>query len=104
MMKKNKNRRILYGHHNLRELSERALRNLDGAMDKAHDVAVMRYVLLQFVNWFKTDFKKLPLFEKNPFIDDWCNGITRMIYDYMSDITKKQEGKIRTRYETGVIG
>ena len=45
MKKKNKNRRILYGYHNLRELSERALRNLDGAMDNAHDVAVMRYVL-----------------------------------------------------------
>lgn len=58
MKKKNKNRRILYGYHNLRELSERALRNLDGAMDNAHDVAVMRYVLLQFTNWFKTDFKK----------------------------------------------
>lgn len=45
MKKKNKNRRILYGYHNLRELSERALRNLDGAMDNAQDVAVMRYVL-----------------------------------------------------------
>ena len=43
-MKKNKNRRILYEYHNLSELSERALRNLDGAMDNAHDVAVMRYV------------------------------------------------------------
>lgn len=93
MKKKNKNRRILYGYHNLRELSERALRNLDGAMDNAHDVAVMRYVLLQFANWFKTDFEKLPLFEKNPFVDDWCNKMTRYIYDHMSDITKKQESK-----------
>lgn len=93
MKKKNKNKRILYGYHNLRELSERALRNLDGAMDNAHDVAVMRYVLLQFTNWFKTDFKKLPLFESDPFVDDWCNGIAREIYRYMSDITKKQEGK-----------
>ena len=93
MKKKNKNKRILYGYHNLRELSERALRNLDGAMDNAQDVAVMRYVLLQFVNWFKTDFKELPLIEKDPFVDVWCNGMTRMIYDYMSDITKKQEGK-----------
>lgn len=93
MKKKNKNRQILYGYHNLRELSERALRNLDGAMDNAQDVAVMRYVLLQFVNWFKTGFKELPLIEKDPFVDDWCNGVTRMIYDYMSDITKKQECK-----------
>ena len=93
MMKKNKNRRILYGHHNLRELSERALRNLDGVMDNAQDVAVMRYVLLQFSNWFMSDFKELPLLQADPFVDDWSNDMTRMIYDYMSDITKKQEGK-----------
>ena len=92
-MKKNKNRRILYEYQNLRELSERALRNLDGAMDNAHDVAVMRYVLLQFYNWFKSDFKELPLLQADSFVDDWCNGMTRMIYDYMSDITKKQVGK-----------
>ena len=93
MKKKNKNRRILYGYHNLRELSERALLNLDGAMDNAHDVAVMRYVLLQFYNWFKTGFKELPLIEKDPFVDDWCNGMTGAIYEYMSDVTKKQECK-----------
>ena len=92
-MKKNKNRRILYEYQNLRELSERALRNLDGAMDNAQDVAVMRYVLLQFYNWFKSDFKELPLLQLDPFVDDWCNGMMGMIYDYMSDITKKQEGK-----------
>ena len=90
-MKKNKNRRILYEYQNLRELSERALRNLDGAMDNAHDVAVMRYVLLQFYNWFKSDFKELPLLQLDPFVDDWCNGMTRYIYDRMADITKKKE-------------
>ena len=90
-MKKNKNRRILYEYQNLRELSERALRNLDGAMDNAHDVAVMRYVLLQFYNWFKSDFKELPLLQADPFVDDWCNGMTRYIYDRMADITKKKE-------------
>lgn len=95
MKKKNKNRRILYGYHNLRELSERALRNLDGAMDNAQDVAVMRYVLLQFVNWFKTDFKELPLFSKDPFTDDACNGFARLIAKYMVDITKdKNKGKV----------
>lgn len=91
MKKKNKNRRILYGYHNLRELSERALRNLDGAMDNAHDVAVMRYVLLQFANWFRTDFKKLPLIEKDPFVDDLCNCMVATIYNYMSYITNKKE-------------
>ena len=64
---------------------------LTRAMDNASDVAVMRYVLLQFVNWFKSDFKELPLLQADPFVDDWCNGMTRMIYDYMSDITKKKE-------------
>ena len=97
MKKKNKNRRMLYGYHNLRELSERALRNLDGAMNNAHDVAVMRYVLLQFSNWFKSDFKELPLLQADPFVDDWCNGMTRMIYDYMSDITKKKEETNKTK-------
>ena len=63
------------------------------AMDNASDVAVMRYVLLQFYNWFKTGFKELPLIEKDPFVDDWCNGMTGAIYEYMSDVTKKQECK-----------
>lgn len=90
MKKKNKNRRILYGYHNLRELSERALRNLDKSIDNAQDVAVMRYVLLQFANWFRTDFKKLPLFEADPFMDDFCNCFTQQIFDYMRDITKEK--------------
>lgn len=90
MKKKNKNRRILYGYHNLRELSERALRNLDGAMDNAHDVAVMRYVLLQFYNWFKTGYKELPLFEKNAFADDTCNCFAQHIFNNMRDITKEK--------------
>lgn len=64
---------------------------LTRAMDNAADVATMRNVLLQFFNWFKTDFKELPLLQADPFVDDFCNGITRIIYDYMSDITKKQE-------------
>lgn len=81
---------MLYGYHNLRELSERALRNLDGAMDNAHDVAVMHYVLLQFDNWFQTDFKKLPLFEKDPFTDCTCNLFVQSIFNYMKNITKEK--------------
>lgn len=81
---------MLYGYHNLRELSERALRNLDGAMDNAHDVAVMRYVLLQFDNWFRTDFKKLPLFEKGPFTDCTCNLFVQSIFNCMKNITKEK--------------
>ena len=64
---------------------------LTRAMDNAADVATMRHVLLQFYNWFKSDFKELPLLQADPFVDDWCNGMTRMIYDYMSNITKKKE-------------
>lgn len=93
MKKKNKNRRILYGYHNLRELSERALRNLDGAMDNAHDVAVMHYVLLQFYNWFKTGYKELPLFERRAFADDTCNCFAQLISDYMRDITEEKNKK-----------
>lgn len=90
-----KNRQILYGYSNLRELSERALRNLDKSIDNAQDVAVMRYVLLQFLNWFKTDFKELPLFAEDPFTDNACNCFARLIIDYMIDITKdKNKGKV----------
>lgn len=64
---------------------------LTRAMDNAADLATMRHVLLQFYKWFKSDFKELPLLQADPFVDDFCNGITRIIYDYMSDITKKQE-------------
>ena len=70
---------------------------LTRAMDNAADVATMRYVLLQFSNWFKSDFKELPLLQADPFVDDWCNGMTRMIYDYMSDITKKKEETNKTK-------
>ena len=70
---------------------------LTRAMDNAADVATMRHVLLQFFKWFKSDFKELPLLQADPFVDDWCNGMTRIIYEYMSDITKKQEGKNKTK-------
>lgn len=93
MKKKNKNRRILYGYHNLRELSERALRNLDNSMDNAQDVATMRHVLLQFVNWFKTGYEELPLFVKNPFTDEICNCYAQQITDYMIDGTKEKYKK-----------
>lgn len=79
----------------MRELSERALRNLDGAMDNAADVATMRHVLLQFDNWFRTDFKKLPLFEKDPFTDCTCNLFVQSIFNCMKNITKeKNKNKI----------
>lgn len=93
MKKKNKNRRILYGYRNLRELSERALRNLDKSMDNAQDVATMRHVLLQFVNWFKTGYEELPLFVKNPFTDEICNCYAQLITDYMIDGTKEKYKK-----------
>lgn len=59
------------------------------AMDNASDVATMRYVLLQFYNWFKSDFKELPLVNADPFTDMFCNGMTAAIYDKMEEITKK---------------
>ena len=63
---------------------------LTHAMDNAADVAVMRYVLLQFFNWFKTDFKELPLLERDAFADDTCNCFAQLIFDYMRDITKEK--------------
>ena len=70
---------------------------LTRAMDNAADVATMRHVLLQFFKWFKSDFKELPLLQADPFVDDWCNGMTRIIYEYMSDITKKKEETNKTK-------
>lgn len=71
------------------------MRNLDGAMDNAADVATMRHVLLQFDNWFRTDFKKLPLFEKDPFTDCTCNLFVQSIFNCMKNITKeKNKNKI----------
>lgn len=63
---------------------------LTHAMNNAYDVAVMRYVLLQFFNWFKTDFKELPLFAKDPFTDDACNCYAQAITKQMMDITKEK--------------
>lgn len=60
-------------------------------MYNAQDVATMRYVLLQFANWFKTGFKVLPLIREDPFYDVTCNIFTAAIFNYMSDITKKQK-------------
>lgn len=66
---------------------------LTKAIDNANDVAVMRNVLLQFSKWLRTDFKELPFMEADPFIDDWCNGMVRDIYDRMSDITNKKRNE-----------
>ena len=63
---------------------------LTRAMNNAYDVAVMRYVLLQFYNWFKTDFKELPLLEIDAFADDTCNLFVQSIFDYMRDLTKEK--------------
>lgn len=63
------------------------------AMDNAQDVATMRHVLLQFVNWFKTGYEELPLFVKNPFTDKICNCYAQIITDYMIDGTKEKYKK-----------
>lgn len=63
---------------------------LTRAMNNAYDVAVMRYVLLQFYNWFKTGYKELPLLERDAFADDTCNCFAQLISDYMRDITKEK--------------
>ena len=63
---------------------------LTRAMNNAYDVAVMRYVLLQFANWFKSDFKELPLLERDAFADDTCNLFVQSIFDYMKNITKEK--------------
>lgn len=63
---------------------------LTRAMNNAQDVAVMRNVLLQFYNWFKTGYKEMPLFERDAFADDTCNCFAQLISDYMRDITKEK--------------
>lgn len=63
---------------------------LTRAMDNAADVATMRHVMLQFYNWFKSDFKEMPLFERDALADDTCNCFAQLISDYMIDITKEK--------------
>lgn len=66
---------------------------LTRVVDNAADVATMRHVLLQFVNWFKTGYEELPLFVKNPFTDEICNCYAQLITDYMIDGTKEKYKK-----------
>lgn len=73
--------------------SDKPCDGLAKAIDNANDVAVMRNVLLQFSRWFRSGFKELPFMEADPFVDDWCNGMVRDIYDRMSEITKKQNNE-----------
>lgn len=72
---------------------------LTRVIDNAQDVAVMRDVLLRFINWFKTDFKTLPLILADPFADATCNSLTAAIYAYMSDISKKREQENKDKEE-----
>ncbi len=61
------------------------------ALHHAEDVATMRQVLLQIMNWFKTGHRKLPLILEEPFNDDLCNTLFGAIVDFMND--EKEEKK-----------
>lgn len=66
---------------------------LSSVINNAKDAATARYVLLQIFNWFKTDFKQLPLVEADPFVDCFCNGMLKGIYDRMEEITMNKGGR-----------
>ncbi len=55
------------------------------ALHHAEDVATMRHVLLQIMNWFKTGHRKLPIILKEPFHDDACNTLFGAIFDFMEN-------------------
>lgn len=61
------------------------------SLHHAEDVATMRQVLLQIVNWFKTGRRKLPLTLAEPFNDDVCNELYGTIFEWMKD--EKEEKK-----------
>lgn len=55
------------------------------ALHHAEDVATMRQVLLQIMNWFKTGHRKLPLTLRDPFNDSACNDLYSAIFEWMKD-------------------
>lgn len=55
------------------------------ALHHAEDVATMRQILLQIMNWFKTGHRKLPLTLRDPFNDDVCNELYGTIFEWMKD-------------------
>lgn len=61
------------------------------ALHHAEDVATMRQVLLQIMNWFKTGHRKLPLTLAEPFNDSVCNDLYGTIFEWMKD--EKEEKK-----------
>jgi hypothetical protein len=61
------------------------------ALHHAEDVATMRQVLLQIVNWFKTGHRKLPLTLAEPFNDDVCNELYGTIFEWMKDEKEDKE-------------
>jgi hypothetical protein len=62
------------------------------ALHHAEDVATMRQVLLQIVNWFKTGHRKLPLTLAEPFNDSVCNDLYGTIYEWMKDEKEEKNG------------
>jgi hypothetical protein len=61
------------------------------ALHHAEDVATMRQVLLQIVNWFKTGHRKLPLTLTDPFNDSVCNDLYGTIFEWMKDEKEDKE-------------
>ena len=61
------------------------------SLHHAEDVATMRQVLLQIINWFKTGHRKLPLTLAEPFNDSVCNDLYGTIFEWMKD--EKEEKK-----------
>lgn len=57
----------------------------------AEDVATMRQVLLQIMNWFKTGHRKLPLTLAEPFNDSVCNDLYGTIFEWMKDEKEEKE-------------
>ena len=72
---------------------------LSSVINNAKDAATARYVLMQIFNWFKTDFKQLPLVEADPFTDCFCNVMLKKIYDMMGEITRRK----RRADEEGIL-
>lgn len=61
------------------------------SLHHAEDVATMRQVLLQIVNWFKTGHRKLPLTLAEPFNDSVCNDLYGTIFEWMKDEKEDKE-------------
>lgn len=52
---------------------------------RIEDSNIITTVLLQILNWFKTNHQQLPLLLEDPFNNEDANALLKLIVDYMKE-------------------